>query len=213
MTEIVVEPPEIEHRSAQLAEVNFAKRLIELIVVPYERAAEIVLRGRLVTEVVSRGAFDGIERRSSQIRANRDHQRERTVGRAVALHPSRREGLVAEVKISRTPLGEETLVLADDGVLDASAGFGLLRENGRVKAGAEVWETRDRRRLNHLFLDHIALVPDPAYEDAKVLAVRAASAAAATVDAAASTTPNLAALQLLEQRALLADIDRRYGLG
>jgi hypothetical protein len=77
-----------------------------------------------------------------------------------------------------------------------------------------VWETKERRRLNHLYLDHIALTPDPAYEGARVLAVRdrpgaAGSGAETTVEAA---TPNLDRLQLERWRQMAADIDTRYGL-
>jgi phage head maturation protease len=57
------------------------------------------------------------------------------------------------------------LALAADDCLDASAGF-------RVLPGGETWEGRSRRRIVKAWLDHIALTPDPAYTDARVLAVR-----------------------------------------
>jgi phage head maturation protease len=136
------------------------------------------------------------------VKVNRDHKRDRTIGKAVALHPSRQEGLIAEVKISPVPLGDETLVLAEDGILDASAGFGIMDE-----PGAEVWETRSRHRLNKLWLDHIALVPDPAYETANVLAVREAPE-----PVVASATPNLDRVRLEQWRRELDMIDARYGL-
>ena len=82
---------------------------------PYEQPAEVSDGGRVVTEVVSRGAFNGIEKRAGQIRANRDHSWDKLVGKIVALHPSRQEGLVAEVRIFETPLGEETLTLVRRG--------------------------------------------------------------------------------------------------
>ena len=94
----------------------------------------------MCTETIGRGAFDGIERRANRIRVNRDHNLERTVGRAVALHPSRDEGLVAEVRIAQTDLGEETLALAADGCLDASAGF-------RPMDGGLEWQGRDAYRI------------------------------------------------------------------
>jgi phage head maturation protease len=51
-------------------------------------------------------------------------------------------------------------------MLDASAGFSVM-------AGGERWEeNRQLRRLTKIFLGHIAMTPDPAYRDAKVLAVR-----------------------------------------
>lgn len=200
---------ELEYRTAEVVGVSYPKRQIELIVMPYETPTVVNTPTRTYTEVVSRGAYDGVEKRGNRIRVNRDHNLARTCGRATALHPSRAEGLVAELYISRTELGEETLTLADEGILDASAGFALLRDEqtGRVKPGAEVWETRSRRRLNHLWLGHIALTPDPAYETATVLAVRD------TTPDSAVATPNLERLELDTLRQRLADIDRRYAVG
>lgn len=169
---------ELWHREAQLVGVSFPSRIIELIVLPYEKPADVPWQGRRVTEIVSRGAFAGIERRANRVRVNRDHQLERTVGRAVAFHPNRDEGLVAELKIANTDLGTETLELAADGCLDASAGFLPMR-------GGMRWEGPDRYRITKAWLGHVAMTPDPAYEDAKVLAVRAAE------HGPSSTTPNL----------------------
>jgi HK97 family phage prohead protease len=155
----------LEIRSAQLADVSFPRRLIELVVMPYESETVVPHEGRLIREVCSRGAFDGIERRANRVRVNRDHQVTRTVGRAVAFHPSREVGLVAELRIAQTPLGDETLTLAEDGILDASAGFAIF-------PGGESWPERDLRRLSRVWLGHVAMTPDPAYADAQVLAVR-----------------------------------------
>jgi HK97 family phage prohead protease len=170
-------PPDVEIRSGdgyQVADVNYPKRIVTVIAMPYERPTQVPFGGGMVTEIVSRGAFQGIEKRAGQIRANRDHSWDKPVGKLVALHPSRKEGLVTEVRISATPLGEETLALCDDDVLSASVGFALLRrDDGRVWDDAEVWErSRLTRRLNRLWLDHLALVPNPAYPDAAVLGVR-----------------------------------------
>ncbi len=103
---------------------------------------------------------------------NRDHDVQRTVGKAIRFDSNDPRGLVAELYISRTQLGDETLTLADEGILDASAGF-------MVKPGGEQWQGSDTRRLNKLHLDHVALTPDPAYSDAKVLAVRGGQASSA----------------------------------
>ena len=202
----------LEYRVAQLADVSFPTRTLELIVMPYETETMIAERGKVFTEVVSRGAFDGIESRNARVRVNRDHDVTRTVGRAVAFHPSRDEGLVAELRIANTDLGTETLNLADEGCLDASAGFGLLRKNrrtGPVVANAETWEGKDRRRLNHLYLAHIALTPDPAYETARVLAVRSETLLEAA-PVAAVVTPNLDSLELERWQQQLAILDARY---
>jgi HK97 family phage prohead protease len=194
---------ELEFRSARQIGVSFPERIIELVVMPYEEETLVPYRGRMVTEVCSRGAFDGIERRANRVRVNRDHDVKRTVGRAVAFHPSREEGLVAELKIARTELGEETLVLAEEELLDASAGFLPF-------AGGERWETRARRRLTKCWLGHVALTPEPAFEGAKVLSVRAAAAAAGEPVEEPLQTPNLDRLRLAELEARYADLDRRY---
>ncbi len=159
---------ELEYRAVTQLGVDFPKRIIELVVMPYEIEALVEYQGRMIREVCAAGAFDGIERRANRIRVNRDHDVTRTVGRAVALHPSREEGLVAEIRIAQTPLGDETLTLADEEILDASAGFLPM-------PGGEKWEGRNHRRLEKLWLGHIAMTPDPAYADARVLAVRDAS--------------------------------------
>src|SRR5262245_39283525 len=160
---------ELRFRTATQLGVDFPKRTIELVVTPYEEEAIVQYKGRTVTEVFSRGAYDGLERRANRIRVNRDHDLARTVGRALAFHPSRREGLVAELRIARTELGEETLTLADEGILDASAGYLPM-------PGGEEWDGKTRVRITKAWLGHIALTPDPAYEGARVLAVRAKDA-------------------------------------
>jgi Phage head maturation protease len=145
--------------------VNFPERTIELVVMPYEEETLVEYQGRMVTEICSRGAYDGIQRRAKDIKVNRDHDVTRTCGKTLVLHPRREEGLVAEIWMSKTELGTDTLTMADEGILDASAGFLPF-------PGGEKWETRSRRRITKAWLGHIALTPDPAYESARVLAVR-----------------------------------------
>jgi HK97 family phage prohead protease len=158
---------ELRFRAAQQIGMSFPKRTIELIVAPYDSEALVPhpSEDRMVFESFARGAFDGIERRANRIRVNRDHDVTRTIGRALALHPSREEGLVAELRIAQTPLGDETLALADEEILDASAGF-LPMPDG------EHWQGRNRVQITKAWLGHIAMTPDPAYEGANVLAVR-----------------------------------------
>ena len=185
-------PDGLRWRTATQLGVNFPERTIELVVMPYDAEALVPYGSRLVTEIICRGAFDGIERRPNRIRVNRDHHVERTVGRAIALHPSREEGLVGEIKIARTELGDETLTLADEGCLDASAGFLPM-------PGGELWEGRNRVRIRKAWLGHIAMTPDPAYSGATVLAVRNA---AQRKEDDGNATPNLDQVRawLLEER-------------
>ena len=77
----------------------------------------------------------------------------KVVGRAVAFHPDADQGLVAECRIAQTPLGDETLQLADEEIPDAPAGFALPME--------QRWEERSLRRIVKAFLSHIALTPTP----------------------------------------------------
>lgn len=176
---------EIEFRTATQVGVSFPKRQIELVVMPYETETQVVHRGKLVREVVARGAFEGLDARHRRILVNRGHVIDNIVGRAVKFHPSRDEGLVAELEIAKTTAGDDTLELADKGYLDASAGFG-------VPDGGESWPEKGLRRLTRLWLDHIAMTPDPAYQGTHVLAVRAAdSPQDATEAPGAVITPNL----------------------
>ena len=209
MNETLLET-EIEIRSGesyQVADVNFPKRIVTVVAMPYESPTVVPYGDRVVTEVVSRGAFNGIEQRAGKIRANRDHSWDKLVGKIIGLHPSRKEGLVAEVRMFQTPLGERTLQECDEGGLDASAGFYLLRrEDGRVWEDAEVWEHNSTvRRLNRIRLDHLAFVPNPAYPDANVLSVRD-NQRSETV----GSTPNLDRLAHEELRARFEELDQRW---
>jgi HK97 family phage prohead protease len=193
---------ELEIRAAKIDDVAFPQRLIRLIVMPYDTETQVVYQGRMITEVCARGAYDGIERRANRVRVNRDHQVARTIGRATAFHPNHDKGLVADLRIAPTLEGNETLALADEGILDASAGFAVMPDG-------ETWRGRAHRTLTKLWLGHIAMTSEPAYETANVLAVRTADAGP---EPTPGRTPNLDALWLRQARDLLADIDRRYAV-
>lgn len=157
----------VEIRSAQVGEVDFEQRTIELIAVPYDQETEGPVRGpdgKLMRELIERGAFDGIETRSEHVTANRDHDYSRTIGKVMDYRADDPRGLVAVIRVSDTPLGDESLRLAADDVLKASVGMLVRRMDQRVKNGL--------RRVKRAFLDHVALVPNPAYSGANVLAVR-----------------------------------------
>jgi HK97 family phage prohead protease len=174
--------PPLEFREASVSDVNFAQRLITLVAVPYEEAATVEYRGELWEESFLRGAFDGIEKRPNRVRANRNHDKNRTVGKALAFFPSRQEGLVADVRIAPTPLGDETLTLADEDMLSVSVGFGVN--------GSDQVLDRPYRRIKRAFLDHLAFVESPAYASAQVLAVRGDEETLAK-DLPKLVTPNL----------------------
>jgi HK97 family phage prohead protease len=131
---------------------------------PYETPTRVTHQGRRVHEIVSSGAFDGIPADGGRIRVNRDHNPERPLGKAIAFDPHDAKGLWARLKIADTRDGNEALELAREDVLDLSAGFGVYE-------GGETWPSTNVRRLTKIWLDHISLVSNPAYPDARVLAV------------------------------------------
>src|SRR5262245_32503017 len=91
-------PGEWFYRDAVTLGVDYPERTIDLIVMPYGEVAVVPFQGRMIREEIAPGAFDGIEKRANRVRVNRDHDRARTVGRAVAFYPKRDEGLVGKVK-------------------------------------------------------------------------------------------------------------------
>lgn len=152
--------------NGELLGVDFAKRIITVIAVPYEESALVEYRSELWNEIFSRGSLDAVAAAPHRVRVNRDHNKSRTVGKAIQFRPDSDEGLVTEIRIAKTELGDETLALADDDCLSASVGFGVGPQG----------QTLDRRtmtrRINKAYLDHISLVADPAYTGARVLSVR-----------------------------------------
>lgn len=157
----------VEFREAAAVEsVDFAQRIVKLIAVPYGEPAPVVFRGEPWTEIMERGAFDGLEKRPNRIRANRDHDRSRTVGKALRFWPDDDRGLVAEIRIGQTLLGDETLSLAAEDMLSASIGFAVRPGDQRLDRASKT------RHIRTAFLDHISFVEAPAYDGARVLAVR-----------------------------------------
>lgn len=163
-------PIEVRYAGVKVGAVDFSQRLITVIAVPYEEPGLVEYRSELWHEIFERGAFNGIEKRPNRVRANRDHDKSRTVGKAVRFWPDRAEGLVTELRIAQTPLGDETLALADDDCLSASVGYAALPRD-------QVMNRRDMtRRIKRAYLDHIAFVESPAYAGAQVLSVRGTNA-------------------------------------
>lgn len=161
---------EIEIRRAltEIADVNASQRIITVIAVPYEQPAyPVEYRGQLWTEIFTRGAFDGIEKRPNRVRVNREHLHSDTVGKAINFYPDRQEGLIADLKIAKTVRGDETLELAADDCLSSSVGYGLHQRSHQMLDRASM-----TRRINKAWLDHISLVASPAYVGADVIDVR-----------------------------------------
>jgi HK97 family phage prohead protease len=158
----------VEIRTAAIGNVDSEERIVTLIAIPYEQSTSVPFRGEVWNEVVQRGAFAGIENSTHTFRVNRDHDKRRLVGKIVKYYPDREDGLVVDAYISKTELGDETLQLAKDGILGASVGMAIRSTDQELdrRDGSRV------RRIKRAFLDHLALVPDPAYQGAEVLSVR-----------------------------------------
>ena len=166
----------VETRSVgvQVDGVDFGQRIITVLAVPYEQPTQVPFLRDVYSEVFSRSAFKGIEGLSRKIPATaaldvpaENHKGGRLVGKVLSSDPYRNEGLVSEIKVSRTPLGDETLELASDGAVDVSVGFMV-----KNKLDQDVDRYHKTRRINRAFLDHLAFVGQPAYPGAKVLAMR-----------------------------------------
>lgn len=175
----------IEFRYAGVKIAGIEQRLITVIAVPYEQPALVEYRSELWHELFERGSLDNVAGAPHRVRANRDHNKGRTVGKVMQFWPEREEGLVAEVRMAKTPLGDETLALAEDDCLSVSVGFG-------VRPSDQVLDRKTMtRRIKTAYLDHLSFVESPAYVGAHVLSVRDENtpACAATMDPL--RTPNL----------------------
>ena len=166
MTDIVAAPIEHRYAGVRVDGVDFAQRLITVIAVPYGEPALVEYRSEVWNEIFERGAFNSVTGAPHRVRVNRDHNKTRTIGKVVQFWPDRDEGLVAEVRVARTPLGDESLALADEDMLSASVGFGV-RSTDQVLDRATM-----TRRIKNAYLDHLSFVESPAYVGAQVLSVR-----------------------------------------
>ena len=132
--------------------------MIDVVAVPYEQTTQVVYRGRVIEETVTRRAFDGVQMRQREFSVNRAHDLERPIAWVHRLRPRDERGLIAEIgPVRHTCDGDDALELAHEGLLGASVGF-VVRN-----PGDERW-TIDRRsrRVNKAWLDHIALTGAPA---------------------------------------------------
>jgi phage head maturation protease len=171
---------ETRSENVHIDNVDFAQRIITVLAVPYESPTPVPFRQEMWTEVFSRSAFKGIEGQTRKIPATTslsipapDHAGAKLVGRVLSSDPYRDAGLISEVKISRTADGDETLELASDEALFPSIGFMIKNP----KFDQELDYYSKTRRVNRAFLDHLAFVGQPAYEGAKVLAMRSEDSA------------------------------------
>lgn len=149
-------------------EVATDQRTIVGLAVPFGRRTTIVDHHGLYLEEFRRGAFARTlaERGAERVRVLTMHNdRALPIGRASLLREDA-GGLYAELKVSRTQTGDEVLELIRDGALD-----GLSICFTRVQ-----WEDRGELVIHtEVKLHEISVVNFPAYDDARITAVRSAS--------------------------------------
>lgn len=139
------------------------RHFIEGICVPYGVVTEKVAR----PELFVRGAFrDLLAQAGKKIKlTDYNHSNQRVpVGYSSAFQ-DRESGLWARFRLNNTPEGESARLNAVEGVYQGlSVGFRARAEE--MRGGV--------RHVTDAWLDHVSLVEDPAYDDARILDVRAA---------------------------------------
>lgn len=144
-------------------------RTITGIAVPYDSPTQIAERGQVFTERFAPGAFDAsIAKRGDRIPILLMHDdRALPVGRPTGFR-STPDGLQMDARISDTTDGNDALTLVRDGVLSGlSVGFS-------VPDGGETWSGNERT-ITRAQLHEVSIVNFPAYDDARIASVRAAS--------------------------------------
>jgi phage head maturation protease len=135
---------------------------------PWGVTAQVVDRGRLVTETFERGALQGTD--PGRVPLTATHPRDGgtlPIGRTLSID-DRQDAAWGEWLVSDTMLGNEVLALARDQVpLGLSVGF------AEVPGGSRWNADRSRVTRTRATLDHVAVVRQPAYAGATVVGVRA----------------------------------------
>jgi len=172
---VLTMPPDVaEHyvglqlRRASFEVTDEDERVISLKAAPYDVEARIAPN---LVESFEPGAFSRSTKDASRIKLWFGHSVDggKIVGQAFEVE-DRADGLHLQTRVSRTPSGDELLVLARDKVLDeASVEFAPMREFMVIKRRGEDVVVRHRRA----HLRGVALVPAGAYgRDALVTSVR-----------------------------------------
>jgi HK97 family phage prohead protease len=141
---------------------------------PWDTEAQVMDRGRLVTETFQRGALADVDPGRVPLTARHPRDAETLpIGRTVELE-ERADAAWGAWRVSKTALGDEVIELARDGVpLGLSVGFIEV-------AGGSRWLGRSRVVRTRAALDHVAVVRVPAYAGAGVVGVRSGESARPT---------------------------------
>jgi Escherichia/Staphylococcus phage prohead protease len=149
----------IEIRTSPIAlELREDGRTLVGTVMPYNTEARV---GRY-TESFLPGAFAGADPTQVPLLAVHDHD-SLPIGRALSLTDGP-TGLDAELRVSKTALGDEVLELVRDGAATGlSVGFVPVEDR---------WVTRSKVERVKAKLMEISITAFPAYEDARIMAMR-----------------------------------------
>lgn len=150
-------PPELEVRSTGDG------RTIYGIAVPYNSPTKI---HENLIESFARGAFNHQIKDPHRVKAARDHMLlGGTLIGAASLLRDDAVGLYSEFRVSKTPVGDETLELVKDGALNQLSIYFRTKQNRRLPGGITQRVTADLRE--------IAVVMEGAYDDnAAVIGIR-----------------------------------------
>jgi uncharacterized protein len=143
-------------------------RTLHGALLPWGVEAQVMDRGRLVTETFQRGALADVDPVRVPLTARHPRDAEQLpIGRTVELE-ERADAAWGAWHVSDTALGNEVLALARDGVpLGLSVGFIEV-------PGGSRWLGRSRVVRTRAALDHVAVVRVAAYVGAGVAGIRAA---------------------------------------
>ena len=139
-------------------------RTITGIVVPFDTVARVSDGGRPYDEMHQRGSFGKtIAERGDRVKLLMQHDRNTPIGKATMLREDT-AGLYGEFAVSAIPAGDQALELVRDGVLDSfSIGFAPVKSY-KDTAGVTVRTENALREAS--------LVTFPAYDGARIMALR-----------------------------------------
>lgn len=200
---------------------NLAKREIDVRLAPFDTVIQTISG----PEVIARGAFENTDP-SKVLLMGLEHEvhlglgqdgrvvpTRRPTGKAIAIE-EREDGGYATFRVAKTASGDEILALAEEGVIG-----GVSVEMGRNARTRN--ETRNGRRTSVVeWADLRAASPtyQPAYTEARVLAVRSAEEDAPVAteeqapEAGATTTeqPEITQVRSLDETALVAQFAQAF---
>lgn len=146
------------------------ERTIEGMIAPWDRAAR-VNRPIPGWESYKRGAFDrSLNEAKRPIPLMLRHSEDPAA--VMVAHDNREDGQHATFKVLRTRAGDDALELINEGLYTGlSVGGWAVPARTTIRRGTGGKQLIERAEMR---LDHVALVREPAFEDAKVLALREA---------------------------------------